>query len=91
MLFRSRRPVSTGPEALIGRLGEAVTDVERDGLVRHGGELWTALVPNGVRIPKGSPVVITEVQGVKLVVRPLGGNERPEGDAEVARRNGREE
>lgn len=44
-----RRPVLTGREALLGRIGEAVTDIEREGLVRYGGELWTA-VGSGTRV-----------------------------------------
>jgi membrane-bound serine protease (ClpP class) len=37
-----RRPVATGREAMVGRAGEAVSDVSPEGLVRLRGELWLA-------------------------------------------------
>lgn len=65
-----RQPIATGPEALVGRIGEAASDVEREGLVRYGGELWTATA-NGVRISRGTRVRICGVEGVKLLIAPI--------------------
>lgn len=65
-----RQPVVTGREALIGGIAEAASDVEREGLVRYGGELWTATA-NGVRISRGTRVRIRGVEGVKLVITPI--------------------
>ncbi|MGH7326663.1 MAG: NfeD family protein [Candidatus Rokuibacteriota bacterium] len=63
-----RRPALTGMEALVGQVAEAATVIEREGLVRYGGELWTATA-NGHRISKGGRVSIVGVQGTKLTVR----------------------
>lgn len=71
-----RRPPMTGPEALAGRTAKAVGEFEREGLVRYGGELWTAMTRG--RIRENAQVVIVGVQGNKLTVEPL---ERPDGPA----------
>lgn len=65
-----RRPALTGTEVLVGQVAEAATEIEREGLVRHEGELWTATA-NGDRISKGARVSIVGVQGTKLSVRPV--------------------
>lgn len=65
-----RRPALTGMEAMVGQVAEAATEIEREGLVRHGGELWTATA-DGHRISKGARVSIVGVQGTKLAVRPI--------------------
>lgn len=67
-----RQPVVTGREALVGQVVVVVSDIEWEGLVRHGGELWTATA-NGIRIPKGTRVRIRGVEGVKLTVVPTEG------------------
>lgn len=66
-----RQPVIFGPETLVGQVAEAVSDIEREGLVRCGGELWTATA-NGIRIPKGARVTVRGLEGTKLMVRPIG-------------------
>ena len=63
-----RQPIITGKGALTGRVGEAVSDLDPDGLVRIGSELWVAETSD--RIDKGAPVKIVEVQGAKVKVRP---------------------
>ncbi|MBI4592981.1 MAG: NfeD family protein [Candidatus Rokubacteria bacterium] len=82
-----RRPVLTGREALLGRIGEAVTDVEREGLVRYAGELWTA-VGGGTRVSEGQSVTIIGVQGAKLLVQPLGNTAAAQETAPGGRRLG---
>jgi membrane protein implicated in regulation of membrane protease activity len=67
-----RRPLLTGPEALVGTSAEAATDIEREGLVRCQGELWTATA-NGIRIPTGARLIIVGVQGIRLMVKPVEG------------------
>ena len=37
-----RRPQLTGPEAIIGARGEALTDLDPHGLIRCQGEVWSA-------------------------------------------------
>ncbi len=66
-------PVRTGVEGRVGRVGVARSDLvpgSRRGLVHLDGEQWSAeLAPNEEAIPTGAPVVVTAVQGLKLIVR----------------------
>ncbi len=75
------QPVVTGREALEGQVAEAASDIEREGLVRYRGELWTATA-TGARIPKGTRVTIHGVQSAKLIVKVL---KEPAVDAGVGR------
>lgn len=63
-----RQPVATGREAVLGARGEAVSELNPEGLVRLGGELWSgeALEP----LARGQRVEVVEVVGVKVRVRP---------------------
>ena len=63
-----RQPVVTGRDALMGGQGEAVSDLDPEGLVRLRGELW--LAEARPRVSKGQPVEVVEVTGAKLRVRP---------------------
>ncbi len=63
-----RQPVATGREALIGGRGEAVSDLEPEGLVRLRGELW--LAEARAPVTRGDRVEVVEVAGAKLRVRP---------------------
>ncbi len=62
------RPVSTGQEAMVGRVGEAASDLNPEGLVSVRGELWMAAA--GARVPKGDRVAVIGVEGAKLMVQP---------------------
>lgn len=72
-LVERRRPAyRTNVSALEGRVGTVVSEVrplEVTGLVKVGGEVWTA-VTDGGSIPAGVTVVVDRVDGVKLYVRP---------------------
>ena len=64
-----------GREAMLGATGRAVTDVgEEGGRVFVHGELWNATCEG--RIPEGKKVVVTGVEGMRLVVRAAEGEER---------------
>ena len=65
-----RRPIGVGREALVGRVGEARTDLAPRGMVQVAGELWSAELadPEG-QIPSGSRVVVVAVEGLRLVVK----------------------
>lgn len=63
-----RQPVVTGAEALRGRRGEAVSDLNLEGLVRLRDELW--LGEASQPLAKGQPVEVVEVVGAKVRVRP---------------------
>jgi membrane-bound serine protease (ClpP class) len=75
-----RRPSVMGAEALLGRVGEARTDLNPVGMVHVAGELWTAESEAGM-IPAGTPVWVVKVEGLRLRVRkwtpPAAPPERP--------------
>lgn len=73
------RPVVTGREALVGAAGQAVSDLDPDGLVKIRGELWVAEAPTP--IGRGSRVEVLDVQGAKIRVREPGGRVGPSGDS----------
>ena len=68
LLLRSRRlSVTTGREGMVGLAGRAETALEPEGWVLVAGELWRARA--GGRVPAGSRVVVTSVEGLTLGVR----------------------
>ncbi len=67
-----RRP-TTGAEGLVGEKGETISEVgPHGGQVFVHGEIWQATSP--VPIPKGEPIVVEGVEGLKLKVRALRNN-----------------
>lgn len=63
-----RKPVSVGPQTLVGEIGE----VRGDGLVFVNGELWKARVENGAGLRPGSRVRVEAVDpALVLDVRPV--------------------
>lgn len=69
MAVRSQlRKPSTGPEGMVGKTGEAVTDIDGKGKVHVVGELWDARCDRPVR--KGEKVVVTALDGMTVVVEP---------------------
>ena len=73
------RPVTTGPEGMIGKSAETVTDLSPQGRIRYHGELWQALASEP--IPAGSRVTIVGVNGMRLLVQPF--QPRPPGQHPV--------
>jgi membrane-bound serine protease (ClpP class) len=68
-LVRAQRaPVATGPPALLGRTGVALSDLEPAGRVRVDGEVWSA-VAEGENVRAGDEVEVAGVEGVTLRVR----------------------
>ena len=67
-LSRRARPAIGGAEALVGAHGLAVSACRPEGRVRVQGELWRAVCPTGV--DAGEPVVVEDVTGLTLRVRP---------------------
>jgi membrane protein implicated in regulation of membrane protease activity len=65
--------IKTNVEALVGQTGVVVKTIKEhnSGLVKIGGEVWTAMVQNGVILHEGTVVEIVEVKGNKLVVTSL--------------------
>lgn len=64
-----RQPVVTGRQAVLGAVGQAVSDLTTEGLVRVRSELW--LAEAWEPIARGSHVQVLEVSGAKLRVRRL--------------------
>ena len=61
-----RRPAFSGPESLIGAVGEAREELAPEGLVFVAGALWKAT--SASPIPAGSAVRVTGRQGLELQV-----------------------
>ncbi len=64
-----RLPVASGAALLVGSLGEAKTELAPSGIVRAGGDEWSA-VSEGGPIPQGAAVRVRRVDGVRLIVGP---------------------
>ncbi len=70
--LRSQRvPIRTGREAMVGRVGRVTKDIPviGSGMVRIGGELWSAESAQGSVIHLGTRIQVTDVQGNRLQVR----------------------
>jgi membrane-bound serine protease (ClpP class) len=61
-----RQGVSTGIEHMLGLSGEALDEINTEGMVRVGAEIWQA--HSDQAIEKGSRIVVTEVSGLLLHV-----------------------
>ena len=68
VLEAETQPPAHDLNRLIGRVGEARTDIAREGTVYVAGELWTAR--SAQPIPAGSVVKVVGRDGLVLVVRP---------------------
>ena len=60
------RPGPTGPEAMVGLLGTAVDDLNPQGYVKVGAELWRAQSP--ARISADRSIRVTACDGMTLWV-----------------------
>jgi len=70
--LRARRnKVVTGQQGLLGAVGEARTDIDPEGKVWVGGELWNAHSQR--RVAFGEQVVVRKVEGLELEVEKKGG------------------
>ena len=64
----------TNVESVIGSMGyvtEAVDNISAAGQVKLGGMYWTARSEDGHRIPAGTLVKVTRIEGVKAFVTPV--------------------
>jgi membrane-bound serine protease (ClpP class) len=62
-----RRRAQTGAEGLVGRRGEAETDLDPEGWVIVQGERWRAR--SGERVGRGEAVEVVSMEGLQLRVR----------------------
>jgi len=63
-----RRPVVTGPQAMVGHTAEVFEDFSDRGRVRYGGEIWNAR--SAASLQAGCLVRIVKVDGLTLWVEP---------------------
>ena len=64
----------TNVDSLIKKHGIVITDInsiEGTGQVKVNGEVWSAKCSDDITIIKGTDVEVTNIDGVKLVVKPL--------------------
>ncbi len=62
-----RKKPETGPEAMVGKIGEALTDINPEGKVMIMGEIWEAYSKHPIK--KGEKVQVVAVEGLKLKVK----------------------
>ena len=67
-LQAQRIPLAMGMSTLVGKIGEARTDLKPEGTVYVASELWTAEAQDG-NISTGQRVQVIGVDGVKLLVK----------------------
>ncbi|MBT8073391.1 MAG: nodulation protein NfeD, partial [Xanthomonadales bacterium] len=65
-----QRPMVAGREELIGAMGTALTDFERQGNVFVHSESWNAISTSPLQA--GQEIVVTGIDGLTLQVRPAG-------------------
>jgi len=63
-----RSKVTTGREGLIGLDVEIAEDLTPEGMVKCHGEIWKART-TGETLRKGSPAVVTSIDGITLIVK----------------------
>jgi membrane-bound serine protease (ClpP class) len=66
-----RLPLRSADDTLVGSLGTVVRPLAPTGIVRAGGEAWTARAPEGVTVPVGAPVRVVARQGLVIEVVPV--------------------
>ena len=64
---------------MVGDLGEAVVQLNPDGVVRVRGGLWRARTNRATPIPGGDSVRVAAIDGLLLEVEPLEGAARDAG------------
>lgn len=65
-LLAQARRVETGQEGIVGERGSAVSDLDPEGKVFVHSEYWNAVADEPIE--SGSPIVVTGVLGLRLVV-----------------------
>jgi membrane-bound serine protease (ClpP class) len=68
-----RRKVRTGREAMLGRNGLVIEDIDPEGKIRCASEIWNATT-QGRSLLKGEKVKITRVKGLTLLVEGMSNN-----------------
>ena len=68
-------PISVGAERLIGQAGVVIRDLSADadrmGAVRVGREEWHAESSDGIDLPTGTAIEVSDILGTRAIVRPV--------------------
>jgi len=64
-----KRPIISGQESLVEKIGTVREVLDPNGSVQLGGELWSAESESEVVLPVGTKVKVVTVKGLKLIVR----------------------
>ena len=69
--IKSKDKIETNINALIGKKGLVIKRVEinKPGLIKVGGEIWTAEVKNDLVLEKNTEVTVIAVKGSRLLVK----------------------
>ncbi|OQX85865.1 MAG: hypothetical protein B6D55_06910, partial [Candidatus Omnitrophica bacterium 4484_70.2] len=65
-IVQRKKPL-TGKESLIGKVGVALTDINKKGKVEIEGSIWTALSQDYIK--KDEEVIVERIEGLKLWVK----------------------
>jgi membrane protein implicated in regulation of membrane protease activity len=72
--FTGKQPTGVGADRTVGRKGlvlETIDHIKNTGRVRLDKEEWRAESDTGEKIPKGSTIEVTRLDGVHLVVKKI--------------------
>jgi membrane-bound ClpP family serine protease len=67
-----RRPQILGFPSMVGSVGEVVSPLAPDGLVRIRGEIWIAVLDEGEKAEVAEEITVTDMDGLRLHVRRSG-------------------
>ena len=74
--YINAKPQPTNADMLIGKecvVRESIDNVLGAGAVSVDGKVWTARTENDdIKVPEGSRAVVVRIEGVKLIVKPIG-------------------
>ncbi len=68
-----KKQVTVGLPSMVGSTGKAAGNLAPEGMVKIRGELWSAVSEQG-NIPAGAGIEVIGENGLKLIVREIGGN-----------------
>lgn len=72
--FAKTKDVKTNAFSIIGQNGIVTKDIDSinsKGQIKVDGETWSAIGKNDINIPKGTEIEVTEIKGVKAIVKPI--------------------
>lgn len=73
-----RKRVSTGDVGLMGKTGIVTRELSPNGQVYIRGEIWSAKSCDASTIPENTEIIVTNLAGLTLIVKPAQVNERKE-------------